>query len=102
MFTQQSDKCQGTSSDMKKIIRQFRLPFRSNSPNFKKKNQLQYSQNHNRVGLSANKQSKKRTPAQIKPITKSNTETGPIIKKVSYYLFRKKWHNKKQKRRLFP
>jgi hypothetical protein len=40
MFTEQSEKCQGTSGDMKKIIRQFRLPFKSNSPNFKKKVQL--------------------------------------------------------------
>lgn len=73
MFTEQSEKCQGTSGDMKKIIRQFRLPFKSNSPNFKKKVQLQHSQNHNKLGLSVNKQTKKRTPAQIKPIPKNNT-----------------------------
>jgi hypothetical protein len=84
---------------MKKMVRQFRLPFKSTSPNFKKKGQPDYSENHNRIGLSVNKQTKKPTKMQTKPFPKSNTETGSVIKKVSYLLVRKKMDNKKQKRR---
>lgn len=84
---------------MKKMIRQFRLPFKSTSPNFKKKVQPEHSQNHNRIGLSVNKQTKKPTKIQNKLFQKSNTETGSIIKKVSYLLVRKKMDNKKLIRR---
>lgn len=84
MFTETSEKCQTIGNDMKKIIKQFRLPFKSNSPNLKKKNQPENSQNLNRMGFSTAKPQKKRTPAQNKPIPKSNTETGPLIKKVSF------------------
>ena len=37
LHTEANDKC-SISTDMKKIIRQFRMPFKSNSPNLKKKN----------------------------------------------------------------
>lgn len=37
MHTEANEKC-SISTDMKKIIKQFRLPFKSNSPNLKKKN----------------------------------------------------------------
>jgi len=83
---------------MKKMIRQFRLPFKSTSPNFKKKGQPEHSQNNNRIGLSVNKQTKKPTKMPIKPIPKSNTETGSVIKKVSYLLVRKKMDHKKSTR----
>ena len=75
---------------MKKIIRQFRLPFKSNSPNLKKKNHPEQQHHAHKTGLSTSKPLKKRNGGQTKPIPKSQTETGPLIKKVHTILFRKR------------
>lgn len=72
---------------MKKIIKQFRAPFKSNSPNMKKKLHDAHS-NNNKLCFSTNNP-KKKNSAQQQPTTKNNiinknlTETGPIIKKVT-------------------
>jgi hypothetical protein len=82
---------------MKKIIKQFRLPFKSNSPHLKKK--LSEHPNHpQKAGLSSSKPAKKKLPVQTKPTPKNQTETGPLIKKVSHSLFRKRHYHKKQRR----
>ena len=81
---------------MKKMIRQFRMPFKSNSPNLKKKNYLEQPYQPSKTGMSTTKPQKKKATVMTKPIPKSQTETGPIIKKVSKVLFRKRQSNKKQ------
>lgn len=88
---------------MKKIIKQFQLPFKSVSPKMKKKMAVEQSSTSNyKIGLSAsNMVSKKKYPADNliknkgnqpighikKPHTitlqKINTEYGPLIKKVN-------------------
>ena len=81
---------------MKKIIRQFRLPFKSNSPNLKKKNLPEQTHIPHKTGLSTSKPQKKKTTGQTRPIPKVQTETGPVIKKVKGVLFRKRRDNKNQ------
>ncbi len=95
LATETNDKCQSIGTEMKKVIRQFRLPFKSTSPNLKKKNLPEHQPNQHKIGLSVSKQPKKRNPVTAKPLTKNNTEAGPVIKKVSDCLFRKKRDNKK-------
>lgn len=71
---------------MKKIIKQFRAPFKSNSPNMKKKLHHETHSNANKLCFSTNNPKKKNsTQINNKPniINKNLTETGPVIKKVS-------------------
>ncbi len=75
---------------MKKFIRHFRLPFKSSSPNLKKNKNQETNQNQHKTTLSTSKPQKKRNPQQNKLILKNNTESGPVIKKVITFLFRKK------------
>jgi hypothetical protein len=70
---------------MKKIIKEFRMPFKSTSPNMKKKEI---------TAVSAKFMQHKKLSAQIKPSPSvKNTEVGPIIKKASH----KKVANDKEK-----
>lgn len=71
---------------MRKIIKQFRMPFKSNSPNLKKKQNAELSNNHHKTSMSTNKIQKKKN-THTKPIPKSQTETGPIIKKVKFLIY---------------
>ncbi len=85
---------------MKRIIKQFRLPFKSTSPDLKKKFPYeQMSTSNQKLCFSANHP--KKTPAQ-KNGTKNHTETGPVIKKVIYSSFRGSCskRNKKYKKKL--
>lgn len=73
---------------MKKIIKQFRAPFKSNSPNIKKKAHLEAHSNTNKLLVSANHPKKKNSaqnPNKPNIINKNMTETGPVIKKVPNY-----------------
>lgn len=85
---------------MKKLIKQFRLPFKSTSPNLKKKPTQEPAQVP-RSALSTNKTHKKKQPTVNKPQLKINTETGTVIKKVTRVLFRKKQPKLKLKKELF-
>jgi hypothetical protein len=73
---------------MKKIIKQFRPPFKSTSPNMKKKQHQESQSNAQRPAPATNTNPKKKNSAQnvtVKGniINKNMTETGPIIKKVA-------------------
>lgn len=74
---------------MKKIIKQFRAPFKSNSPNMKKKAHHENQSNTNKQGFNSNNNPKKKTNPQTKitVVNKNVTENGPIIKRVSRPLF---------------
>jgi hypothetical protein len=88
MHTEASEKCSSIGHDIKKIINEFRMPFKSTSPNIKKK----------QVTVSAkfltNTAQHKKFSACIKvcPSAK-NTEVGPTIKKTTH----KKVLNDKEK-----
>jgi len=86
---------------MKKIIRQFRMPFKSTSPQLKHKNQTNLT-NHTKLAFSTTAQPKKKVNAvNARPVlTKNNTEIGPIIKKVRVELCRKsRWGRKRRLKR---
>jgi hypothetical protein len=85
VVTETSEKCHSIGTEMKKIIKQFRAPFKSNSPNMKKK---LHQDTHSNAQKNAPQAPKKKTSAQnvtVKGniINKNLTETGPIIKKVT-------------------
>lgn len=68
---------------MKKMIKQFRAPFKSNSPNVKKK--IQHDNRSSNKGVLQQPVPKKKNSAQqtLKNniVNKNMTETGPLIKK---------------------
>ncbi len=70
---------------MKKIIKQFRAPFKSNSPNMKKKIHQETHSNAQKNGqlLPKKKNSAQNVTVKGNIINKNMTETGPIIKKVT-------------------
>lgn len=76
---------------MKKMIKQFRAPFKSNSPNMKKKVHHENHSNTNKICFTSTNNKKKNT-TQVKNtiINKNATETGPVIKKVRLEVMQKK------------
>lgn len=88
MVTETSEKCHSIGSEMKKIIKQFRAPFKSTSPNMKKKPHQDSHSNAHKLAPPTVQHPKKKNSAQnvtVKGaiINKNLTETGPIIKKVA-------------------
>jgi hypothetical protein len=72
---------------MKKIIKQFRAPFKSNSPNMKKKLHHDTHSNVHKPNTQPQPPKKKSSAQNVTVkgniINKNLTETGPIIKKVT-------------------
>jgi hypothetical protein len=62
---------------MKKIVQQFRAPFKSTSPNLKKIRQGVENAGKNTTATQAQK--RKSNPQKVTAFNKNATETGPII-----------------------
>ena len=61
---------------------------------------MDFGSHGQKTGMSTSKPLKKRNVGQTKPIPKSQTETGPLIKKVAIFLFRRRRGNKKLRKKL--
>ena len=88
MVTETSEKCLSIGSEMKKMVKQFRAPFKSNSPNIKKKTHMESHSNAHKHTASNNHPKKKNSAQNVTTkgnvLAKNNlTETGPIIKKMT-------------------
>ena len=78
-MTETSEKGICAGSDMKKLIKQFRMPFKSTSPHLKKKSHNEHPSTSHKPQTSKTRKSKA-NPVNNAP--KHQTETGPMIRKV--------------------
>ena len=88
MVTETSEMCHSIGSEMKKMVKQFRAPFKSNSPNMKKKTHVDSHSNAHKPPNNHNHPKKKNSAQNVTTkgnniVNKNVTETGPIIKKMT-------------------
>ena len=78
-MTETSEKGICGGSDMKKLIKQFRMPFKSTSPNLKKKSHNEHPSTSHKPHTAKNKKAR---PNPAQNVAKYQTEAGPLIRKV--------------------
>ena len=84
-MTETSEKGQCSGNDMKKLIKQFRMPFKSTSPNLKKKAHNDNVSTSHKPHTAQHPRPKKNNHklATNNNLLKHNTEVGPAIRKTN-------------------